>query len=652
MQIPNPLGPYQIERKLGGGGFADVYLAFDARRGRQVALKVLHPQHAGGVTLKRFQREAQQMLGLRHPHIVGAYDAGEIGGHHYIAMPYMAGGSLADLLQRQRPVDLPTAARIVTEVAAALDFMHPRVIHRDLKPSNILFDPQGHAHVADFGIAHVDDLSLITQSGQQMGTPHYMAPEQVLPRLAPISPATDTWALSVILYEMLCGRAPFNGENSQAVLYQVTHETPVQPTALNPLLPKELNTLLLRALTRNPRQRYQRAGDLARDLRQIAARTETGSQAGSVASVSGAAPLPRLWAVLGGASAFVLLILALLLGRSPVQPTPTPTPMLTQPQGPGLTLTQPTWTPASLPSTSASATTSPSGTASPTNTVVPSHTPSPTPLPGLIVFASDRNGFAHIFTVDGNRNHLRTITSGQEYFWDPMLTEDGSQLAFVSKINGNTEIFVARSDGSNRHAISNHPALDDHPAWFPGGKELAFASQRDGPWEIYRMNIDGSNVLRLTHDGGDNRFVAVAPDGTRIAYVSQGGAYPTVQLMVMNADGSNPYPVLTYASYKQRDDPGRFIYRPDWAPDGTLLAFGADDNDDGMISVLLIDPTNGQTQRLIEDGNSPAWSPDGGRLIYKPAGARQILFVADAAGKKLYQLTNSQSNAWSPDWAR
>lgn len=166
------------------------------------------------------------------------------------------------------------------------------------------------------------------------------------------------------------------------------------------------------------------------------------------------------------------------------------------------------------------------------------------------------------------------------------------------------------------------------------------------------MNADGSNVRRLTWDGGDNRFVAVSPDGGQIAYVSQNAGYPSIELMVMNADGSNRRVLYSYASRKQRDDPGRFLYRPDWSPDGMRIAFGADDDDDGLISILLIDAATGQAQRLIRDGNGPAWSPDGERLIYKPAGERQILFVADAGGNRLYQLTASEYNAWSPDWAR
>lgn len=302
------------------------------------------------------------------------------------------------------------------------------------------------------------------------------------------------------------------------------------------------------------------------------------------------------------------------------------------------------------------ATPPPTATPSPTATPVPTSThmatATLTPVVGKVVFGSDRSGFAHIFTTRGNGQGLRVITSGNEYFWDPIFSNDGTLVAFVSKVSGNTEVFVARSDGSNARAISNHPAEDDHPAWFPRNSELAFASRRDGGWDIYRMNADGSNVRRLTADGDDNRFVAVSPDGAQIAYVSQNAGYPGLDLMLMNADGSNRRALFSFVSTKQRDDPGRYVFRPDWSPDGAQLAFGADEDNDGLISIIVLDAATGQAQRLIEDGNSPAWSPDGGRLIYKPAGEPQILFVADVNGRRLYQLTAPAYNAWSPDWAR
>jgi serine/threonine protein kinase len=271
MPIPNPLGPYRIERLLGKGGFADVYLAVDARRGHAVALKILLPQHAGGEPLERFRREGQQMLSLRHQCIVAAYDVGEIGGYHTIAMPYMAHGSLADLLKRQGRLDLATATRIIEQVAAALDFVHPQIIHRDLKPSNILFDPAGNACVADFGVAHIAGEVTLTATGAQIGTPQYMAPEQVRPQLyGSASPATDTWALGVMLYEMLTGQRPFNADDPLGVLLQVINDQPTRPAALNPALPAELDRVIGRALAKDPRQRYPRAGDLANDLRRLA----------------------------------------------------------------------------------------------------------------------------------------------------------------------------------------------------------------------------------------------------------------------------------------------------------------------------------------------------------------------------------------------
>lgn len=171
----------------------------------------------------------------------------------------------------------------------------------------------------------------------------------------------------------------------------------------------------------------------------------------------------------------------------------------------------------------------PAPTATPTATATPV---TPTPVVGKVIFSSDRSGYAHIFTVRGNGQGLRAITGGNEYFWDPVLSNDGTLAAYVSKVNGNTEVFVARSDGSNVRPISNHPAEDDHPAWFPNNGALAFASRRDGGWDIYRMNADGSNVHRLTWDSGDNRFVAVSLEGDRIAHMSQNTGYPTIELIV------------------------------------------------------------------------------------------------------------------------
>ena len=269
VDTPSQLGPYRLERLLGSGGFANVYLAFDTRRGHHMALKVLHPHHALGVTLERFQREGEQILLLRHQHIVGAYAVEQVDGRYVIAMQYMPGGSLADLLRQRGRLNLPEAAHIVNEVAAALDYVHPKVVHRDLKPSNVLFDAQGRACVADFGIARISGRSTLTAIGQVIGTAQYMAPEQVRPRMAPISPATDVWALGVMLYEMVSGQAPFMAEDPTAVLYQVVHETPPGLTELNPRLPSAVDRILTRALAKDARKRYQRAGDLAADVRSL-----------------------------------------------------------------------------------------------------------------------------------------------------------------------------------------------------------------------------------------------------------------------------------------------------------------------------------------------------------------------------------------------
>lgn len=276
----------------------------------------------------------------------------------------------------------------------------------------------------------------------------------------------------------------------------------------------------------------------------------------------------------------------------------------------------------------------------------------PPPVAGQIVFGSDRNGFSNIFVIPGRGGAPRAVTAGQEYYWNPISSQGGSLLAYVSKVAGNTEVFVSGRNGENARTVSNHPAVDDHPAWFPGSQELMFASDRSGTWQLYRMNADGQNQRQVTFSGSDNRFPAVSPDGARIAYVAAGGAYPVLELIVMNSDGSNPRSILSFSSRKQRDDIGRYVFRPDWSPDGTLLVFGADHNDDGVINVLKVDAASGEVQELVENANCPAWSPEGQRIVYMQGGEDQILHVANATGGYLYQLTDSSYNAWSPGWTQ
>ncbi len=475
--LPNPLGPYRLERKLGGGGFADVYLAFDARRRHQVALKVLLPHHANSVEVRRrFEREGEQMLKLRHPHIVAAYEAGQVDGRYFIAMEYMPGGSLADLLERRRPLDLATAAAIVAQVAAALDYVHPNIIHRDLKPRNILFDAAGTAKVADFGIARVVNQTTLTGAGQILGTPQYMAPEQANPRLAPISPATDTWAVGVVLYEMLCGRPPFDADDPSAVLYQVVHETPSRATALNPGLPREVEKILIIALAKDPRQRYQRAGRMASDLRglvrQIAPATPRPTRTGAptpTPTPRAITPTPqpqRTPVLLGVAGILAIFAILMWLLLRPASPPTTPTPRTkaatpvviarttaspTRQHSTTSTrlLNSPTPSPAVVPAHSTSVVASPTHPVTPTPpplTLTSTPTPGPTcppylhkPLPGM--------GLLLIENHIGEPMHIDHVGTGQK--WDISAKQGDTPGRLLLDLPPGHHVLVDNTPGGN-----------------------------------------------------------------------------------------------------------------------------------------------------------------------------------------------------------
>ena len=261
-------GSYAIERELGEGGMATVYLAEDLRHERKVALKVLKPELAAVVGAERFLTEIKVTANLQHPHILPLFDSGEADGFLFYVMPYVEGETLRARVDREKQLPVDEAVRIATAVASALDHAHRHdVIHRDIKPANILLQ-DGEPVVADFGIAlalDVADGNRLTETGLSLGTPYYMSPEQATGD-QPVGASTDTYALGSVLYEMLVGDPPYPGSTAQAVLGKIMAGNPVSATEQRPSIPANVDAAVRKALEKLPADRFSSAQDFVRAL--------------------------------------------------------------------------------------------------------------------------------------------------------------------------------------------------------------------------------------------------------------------------------------------------------------------------------------------------------------------------------------------------
>jgi serine/threonine-protein kinase len=260
---------YTIERELGRGGMATVYLAHDRKHDRLVALKLLHAELAHTLGPDRFQREIRLAAGLQHPHILTVLDSGEAAGLLWYTMPYVEGESLRDRLRRERQLPVDEALRIATEAARALDYAHRHgVIHRDIKPENILLTRDGDTLVADFGVGRAMGGSTrepLTDTGLVVGTPHYMSPEQAAGQRE-LDGRTDLYSLACVLYEMLAGEAPFGGPTAQVILARRLTETPRPLTQVRDTVPEPVSLAVQRALARVPADRFPSTAEFARAL--------------------------------------------------------------------------------------------------------------------------------------------------------------------------------------------------------------------------------------------------------------------------------------------------------------------------------------------------------------------------------------------------
>jgi eukaryotic-like serine/threonine-protein kinase len=262
-------GRYTIERELGAGGMATVYLAHDVRHDRKVALKLLRPELAAILGGERFLKEIRLTANLQHPHILALHDSGEIDGLVYYVMPYVEGESLRQRLTREHQLPIEETIRIATEVAGALDYAHRHgVIHRDIKPENILLH-DGSALVADFGIAlaasRSDSGTRLTETGMSLGTPHYMSPEQAMGERE-ITAKSDVYALGCVVYEMLSGEPPFTGPTAQAIVARVMTEQPRSLTLQRHSVPPHVEAAVNRALEKLPADRFASAAQFAEAL--------------------------------------------------------------------------------------------------------------------------------------------------------------------------------------------------------------------------------------------------------------------------------------------------------------------------------------------------------------------------------------------------
>lgn len=263
------LGRYEIISELGQGAMGVVYKATDPLIDRIVAIKTINL----GLALEekeeyeaRFYQEAKAAGRLSHPNIVTIFDLGKSGDVAYIAMEFLQGRELRDILNDSETLPVADAVSIVSQVALGLAYAHEHgIVHRDVKPSNVMVGADGHVKITDFGIARMESASVRTQTGMVLGSPKYMSPEQVMGKL--IDQRSDVFSLGVVLYEMLTGRAPFVGENVNAIMYQTLNSIPPPPGSLNTAVPDMLNFIVAKALAKGLEDRYQSAKELADDLR-------------------------------------------------------------------------------------------------------------------------------------------------------------------------------------------------------------------------------------------------------------------------------------------------------------------------------------------------------------------------------------------------
>jgi len=672
---------YRVTRFVARGGMGMVYAGVQESLDRPVAIKFLYPHLSDDDRFReRFEREARFASRMVHPNIVRVLDFGTEGMLHFMILDLIEGDSLRDRLGKIFNEGLSlrteTILHILEQVGSALSYAHQLgYVHRDVKPGNILVTSDGQAYLTDFGVVKMMGTGQVTSTGMIIGTPEYMSPEQSA-GVADVTPAADQYSLAVVAYEMLVGRVPFQAPTPAAVMRMQLSEPPPPPSAVAPWFPAPVEAVLMRALAKDPLERYESVDAFIAALsaavlraREAAGGTLTREAIGHSATVldapsgsgapavggavvaTGAGGGARRYALAGGAAVLVLL-LALggyfafggrgARGDAGGGSTPTPahaavvassTPMATATAMTGMAMD-------STPSATQAAGMTMAATPAASTTTASTSASSNSQL-AILFSAGHRNNVSdyEIFIMNVDGSGQRQFTQSRGHSWGPRISPDGSQFFFSSVApgmdmmamtpetgtsgSGNHDVYIAGISGSSianlqptniANITAGYTSWDNGWTWSPDGKWVAFTSDRDGHWQIYKMTTDGKTIVQLTNTTNQSGWPWWTADGKRILFSSdRTGSW---EIYVMDTDGSNVHQ-LTNAPGKA-SLPGRVNLYPAVSPDGTKIVFSSQlaATNEGEIYVMNMDGTG--LKRLTDTAalnNIPSYCPDG-RIVF------------------------------------